>query len=143
LTWLSQYFASREFGQIEIANRVKSGSIESSPSDVKQASLASKLQAAPQTVHQNGMSHVISKLKFLEQFTTTKIPKGDSAHLLNCENQIRHPFKPVPDVNLKSLNPLARQVFSPAVSLVTERLSDLCLTEFLMMHFGKKPLGQV
>jgi hypothetical protein len=59
LTWLSQYFASREFGQIEIANRVKSGSIESSPSDVKQASLASKLQAAPQTVHQNGMSHVI------------------------------------------------------------------------------------
>ena len=59
LTWLAQYYASDEFGQIEFLNRVRSGQLlrNGQPSQAQQ--IKNEFATTPQVVHQGGVSQLV------------------------------------------------------------------------------------
>ncbi len=59
LTWLSQYYASDEFGQIEFMNRVRSGQLDRQGQISQAQRIQNQFQTAPQAVQQGGQAHLV------------------------------------------------------------------------------------
>lgn len=59
LTWLSQYYASDEFGQIEFMNRIRIGQFNRQGQMSKAQRIQTQFQSSPQSVQQGGGSHLV------------------------------------------------------------------------------------
>ena len=59
LTWLAQYYASDEFGQIEFRKRIKSGQLKKNGELTRSERTRHQFETAPRTIQQNGVSHLV------------------------------------------------------------------------------------
>ena len=59
LTWLAQYYASDEFGQIELMKRVKTGQLERTGEITKAEKFRNQYSTQPQKIQQNGTAKMV------------------------------------------------------------------------------------
>jgi photosystem II stability/assembly factor-like uncharacterized protein len=115
LAWLAQYYASDEFGQIELMKRVKSGQLERSGEITEAEKFRNKFATQPQKIQHNGTAKMVwlPTQAMLDTKVKSSIEADDSE------------FQPLDPSDNLEVNPNRPTLFEDRMRLASHFLSRL------------------